>query len=314
MRHSIRQSLAWSGNTAIAGTEFGIDLLRQIRHSLKDKNKTYLVNKLVEHLKTKYEYAGHTLPKQLKKLLGLKEGSDPGDYEDLASIVGSPSPKDRQYYKLHASEPMTAEAALAKYTNINSAKVLEIGSRNAGGNGFRWEGLVDRKNYVGFDIHPGENVDIVGDAHRLSEYFEEETFDAIVCMAVFEHLAMPWIVAEEITKALKPNGLVLIFTHFSYGEHSLPWHFFQFNTKGLETLFNSKLGFEVITSYKKFPMVGRFGFDCPGHLKGKPIQGLYCSSHIIARKINQTKEYKWDSSFDWRSCLDTVYGPTQYPI
>ncbi len=37
----------------------------------------------------------------------------------------------------------------------------------------------------------GENVDLVIDAHRLSEYFDKESFDLVISFAVFEHLAMP---------------------------------------------------------------------------------------------------------------------------
>ena len=57
-------------------------------------------------------------------------------------------------------------------------------------------------SYVGFDFYPGENVDVVGDAHKLSSYFgHDEKFDLIFSSAVFEHLHMPWIVAQEIQKS-----------------------------------------------------------------------------------------------------------------
>ena len=49
--------------------------------------------------------------------------------------------------------------------------------------------------YVGFDIHPGAGVDVVGDAHKLSTYFPLNSFDAVFAFSVFEHLVFPWKVA-----------------------------------------------------------------------------------------------------------------------
>lgn len=77
---------------------------------------------------------------------------------------------------------------------------------------------------------------------------------------------MPWIVAEEIAKILKIGGLVCIETHFSFGEHEMPWNFFQFNSEGLKVLFNSRLGFEVLDSGMSNPVVGRFSADASDYL------------------------------------------------
>ena len=57
---------------------------------------------------------------------------------------------------------------LEKNFNKEGLRVLEIGSRNVTGANFR--GQFSKASYTGFDFHPGENVDVVGDAHRLTEY------------------------------------------------------------------------------------------------------------------------------------------------
>ena len=56
------------------------------------------------------------------------------------------------------------------------------------------ESLFEYANYTGFDLYDGVNVEVVGDAHNLSQYFDKQ-YDLIFCSAVFEHFAMPWIVA-----------------------------------------------------------------------------------------------------------------------
>ena len=86
-------------------------------------------------------------------------------------------------------------------------RILEIGSREVTGPSDARRELRDAE-YVGFDFYPGDNVDVVGDAHKLSSYFGGgEKFDIIFSHACFEHFAMPWVVATEIAKLLKVGGL-----------------------------------------------------------------------------------------------------------
>jgi hypothetical protein len=53
------------------------------------------------------------------------------------------------------------------------------------------------------DIKVGENVDIVGDAHRLTSLFKAGQFDFAYSISVFEHLLWPWKVALELNTDFK---------------------------------------------------------------------------------------------------------------
>src|SRR6266446_636421 len=64
--------------------------------------------------------------------------------------------------------------------------VLELGARARSGISRR--DLFKDLNYTGFDIKDGENVDVVGDAHRLTSMFERGQFDFAYSISVFEHL------------------------------------------------------------------------------------------------------------------------------
>ena len=140
-----------------------------------------------------------------------------------------------------------------------------------------------------------------------------ESFDLILSFAVFEHLAMPWIVAEEIQKVLKVGGIVVIETHFSFSEHELPWHFFQFNANALEVLFSKELGFQILDSGLDTPMVGRFSSMAAPYLQRMTIRDLYCHSSVIALKV---KEACMDlgEPFDWRRCITRINSETMYPV
>lgn len=187
-------------------------------------------------------------------------------------------------------------------------RILEIGSREVTGISEARRGFANAQ-YIGFDLYPGENVDIVGDAHRLSSYFKpEEKFDLIYSSACFEHFAMPWMVAVEISKLLRVGGLVFVETHFSFSSHERPWHFFQFSDLALKALFSPALGFECIEAGMSNPMVGRFSILANEYLRNKPIGGLYCHSEYLGRKVQEVAE------FDWKTVeLIEVIGDTRYP-
>jgi SAM-dependent methyltransferase len=197
---------------------------------------------------------------------------------------------------------------LSDLANREGFRVLEVGSREVTGPSKARQAF-SKAEYIGFDFYPGNNVDVVGDAHRLSWYFEQkESFDLIYSSACFEHFAMPWVVATEIAKLLKVGGVVFVETHFSFGSHARPWNFFQFSDMGLRVLFSSALGFECIEAGMSNPMVARFSASADEYLRYKPIHGLFCHSEYLGRKVKHVE------SIDWAS-LDptTVVGETKYP-
>jgi SAM-dependent methyltransferase len=192
--------------------------------------------------------------------------------------------------------------------NKPGMRILEVGSREVTGESVARKKF-DRAIYIGFDYYPGANVDVVGDAHKLSSYFKtEDKFDIIYSSACFEHFAMPWIVATEIAKLLKVGGLVFIETHFSYSSHERPWHFFQFSDMALRVLFSKALGFECIEAGMSNPVIGRFSSLADEYLKNKPVPGLYCHSEYLGKKVSDVNDFDW-GAVD----LHSVVGGTTYP-
>lgn len=198
-------------------------------------------------------------------------------------------------------------AQLSESFNKPGLSVLEIGARNVTGINLR--GRFDQARYTGFDFYAGENVDVVGDIHKLSSHFPEgERFDLIFCSAVFEHLHMPWVAAVEIQKMLKLGGHVFVETHFSFSSHERPWHFFQFSEMGLRALFNEALGFELVDAGMSNPIAGYFTAEAEPYLRHQPVTELYCHSEILVRKSREV------TGFDWsKVALDDVVGGTRYP-
>lgn len=186
-------------------------------------------------------------------------------------------------------------------------RVLEVGSREVSGDLFRDK--FHLAAYVGFDYYPGANVDVVGDAHRLSSYFDEP-FDLIFSSAVFEHLALPWMAAIEIVKLLKKDGYVFIETHYSYKSHERPWHFFQFSENALDVLFPQKFGMRCVRKGCSSPIEGRFSEEAADYLQGRLVPGLYCHSEYLGQKVEDVEE----TELDWsKISLEDVRKGTEYP-
>ena len=197
---------------------------------------------------------------------------------------------------------------LTQIGNKKGMRILEVGSREVTGKSDARQRFSNAE-YVGFDYYAGPNVDVVGDAHKLSEYFGDQRFDLIYSSACFEHFAMPWLVSVEMAKMLKVGGIVFVETHFSFCSHQRPWHFFQFSDMALRVLFSPALGIECIEAGMSNPMVGRFTSLAAEYLRFKRVGALYCHSEFLGRKVAEVGDFSWGAVE-----LQKVVGGTEYPL
>jgi len=173
--------------------------------------------------------------------------------------------------------------------NTNNLKVLDLGGRARSGL-LRSSEFPNTQTTV-VDIIQDEGVDIVCDAHCMSDHLKNNYFDACMCISVFEHLIMPWKVVLEINKVLKNGGLCLIATHQTIGMHDIPWDYFRFSDTAWNGLFNKFTGFEIIDKSLSglnyiIPFVWSEDKNYAESTAG------YESSVVLVRKIKETK-LKW---------------------
>lgn len=187
---------------------------------------------------------------------------------------------------------------------LEAPRILEIGSRARSGN-LNTSGFRTDTSYCGMDILEGPNVHIVGDAHRLSESLSPESFDAAFSISVFEHLAMPWKVAVELNRVLKPGGLVYTATHPTWPAHDRPWDFFRFSSDAFRAIFHPLSGFEILEVREGLPCrIVPLGKEPSMHKLERCVSHLAVG--VIARKIAPPDpRLRWD--IDLKEFLTTHY-------
>src|SRR5512139_25316 len=91
----------------------------------------------------------------------------------------------------------------------HSIRVLDVGSYDVNGS---YRELFEGRNcdYIGLDMEPGPNVDIVLPNPYDWSSIESDSFDVVVSGQAFEHIEFFWKTMEEMTRVLKAGGLLCI--------------------------------------------------------------------------------------------------------
>lgn len=133
---------------------------------------------------------------------------------------------------MHRSSLMKFESFLE--THVGDAgrgkSILDVGSAT-------YKGMVTYRvaaekaglGYVGLDMQPGANVDIVASNMVVYAELERESFDYVVSGQAFEHNPFFWVSFCEMARILKEDGLLMIIAPSAGSIHRFPfdcWRFY----------------------------------------------------------------------------------------
>lgn len=149
------------------------------------------------------------------------------------------------------SPTLGLQANIADTTNISAnpytPEVRRLIERIVGGGGWVLDcgagfrvGRMEHVVNVEIVDYPSTDVLAVGEALP----FADASFDAVVSLAVLEHVRDPFACAREILRVLKPGGELIADVPFLQPLHGYPHHYYNMSQQGLANLFSP--GAEVL--------------------------------------------------------------------
>jgi SAM-dependent methyltransferase len=164
--------------------------------------------------------------------------------------------------------------------HASSGRTLDIGAQNS-----PYAALFP--NRIALDIKPGRGVAVIGDAQALG--IGSETFDAIVCTEVLEHLPEPRRAIDEMFRVLRPGGSLLLTTRFLFPIHDAPHDYFRYTKYGLRHLLRQ---FEIVELEEETDAVGtlavltqRLGMQAET-LRWTPLRAAWLVAALIMRPFS----------------------------
>ncbi|MCZ0811355.1 class I SAM-dependent methyltransferase [Roseovarius sp. EGI FJ00037] len=126
-----------------------------------------------------------------------------------------------------------ARGALSQ-AGLSCGTMLEIGGRlnprNADFPEFTYQAL-------DFEDAPGAGVEVTAGDITNCPQIPDESYDFIFSFDVFEHIDKPWLAASEIIRLLRPGGVTMHSTLFSWRYHPCPIDYWRYSAEGLKSLF-----------------------------------------------------------------------------
>lgn len=171
-----------------------------------------------------------------------------------------------------------------------------------------FENLFNVSEYLGVDVeqtghdHSNSKVDVFYNGTTLP--FDNDSFDALFCSEVLEHVFNPDEILPEISRVLKPGARALITVPFCWNEHEVPYDYARYSSFGIQHLLE-KHGFRVIELRKSghftevifqlwalyffelFKKWGRTGyaisllFIVPINIAGIPVGRIFPRNHSL---------------------------------
>lgn len=117
-------------------------------------------------------------------------------------------------------------------------RILDVGSAAPTADNPGYRPLFTRPGweYVGLDVEPGRNVDVVVASAYDWTAIADAAFDVVISGQAFEHIAWPWLTMIEIARVLRPGGLAAITAPSAGPVHRFPLDCWRYYPDGFPAL------------------------------------------------------------------------------
>lgn len=167
-------------------------------------------------------------------------------------------------------------------------RILDVGSQDINGS-YKPLFISSYWEYVGCDMTPGKNVDIVLKSTYCWDEIETGFFDVLVSGQTFEHAEFFWVTIMEMMRVMKEGGLCCIIAPSGGFEHRYPVDCWRFYPDGFKAIARYA-GLETLEAFTEWINV-----------QYPDGSGFWKDSVLIARKPVMTDEQR--NSFEKRNAL-----------
>jgi SAM-dependent methyltransferase len=164
--------------------------------------------------------------------------------------------------------------------------ILDLGSQDIRGS---YRPIFDRPpwKYVGVDITPGKNVDLViRDPYEWRE-LKANSVDVLISGQTFEHTEFFWETAEQIERVLKPNGLCCIIAPWTGPVHRYPLDCWRINGDGMLAVARYA-GLEVLEAWTQIGDSPKYDLD-----SNQWHESILIARKPTGRRAFRQQAYRW---------------------
>lgn len=120
---------------------------------------------------------------------------------------------------------------------------------------------------VGEQLWNYQNLDYIAPLDKLP--IDNESFDAVLCTQVLEHLERPRESVQEFHRVLKKGGKLYLTAPMAHTEHQTPYDFFRYTSFGLRSIL-TEAGFKQFSIEPFGGMFTRWAYELPRALSVFP--------------------------------------------
>ena len=159
--------------------------------------------------------------------------------------------------------------------------ILDLGSLDVNGS---YRGYFDTSpwTYLGMDMVPGKNVDIILKNPYKWREVKSSSVDVLISGQAFEHIEFFWITMLEIARVLRPGGLCCIIAPSGGPEHRYPVDCWRFYPDGMAAMARFA-GLGVIESSTKWE----------SDIQYPDLSNTWCDSVLICRRERVSLFSEW---------------------
>lgn len=117
-----------------------------------------------------------------------------------------------------------------------------------------WRQRLADKGFIGADLEPGDNVDVVFDVcgdrevirNALAPMLAGRPLRGFICAHLLEHLRTPWTAADTMAALLAPGGQIFVQVPWVQAFHGFPDDYWRMSLSGVMALFE---GLELVDAF-----------------------------------------------------------------